>query len=138
MTSDHQDTRAPDEDDFVLVNTTLPSLPLPRNAERPDVVTERLVLRALRADDLHAHHKLRTQPEVMIWTSTGRPDKDLTETQSKLDPFLPPKDAETFNFAICWRETGEFIGIGGSHRLKGVFGYARTPLTARYVCMYVC
>ncbi|KAL8400129.1 hypothetical protein RB594_000510 [Gaeumannomyces avenae] len=109
-----QDNRAPDEGDFVVVNTTLPSLPLPRSAERADVVTERLVLRALRAEDLNAVHVLRTQPEVMVWTSTGRGDKDMAETQHKLDNYLPPNDVETFNCAICWRETGELIGMGGS------------------------
>lgn len=121
--ADNQDNRAPDENDFVVVSTTLPSLPLPRNAERADVVTERLVLRALRAEDLNAVHVLRTQAEVMVWTSTGRGDKDMAETQSKLDLYLPPNDVETFNCAICWRETGELIGMGGSHRFKGAYGW---------------
>ncbi|KAL8285399.1 hypothetical protein RB601_006295 [Gaeumannomyces tritici] len=123
MMTYNQDNRVPDEDDFVVVNTTLPSLPLPRSAERADVVTERLVLRALRAEDLNAVHVLRTQPEVMVWTSTGRGDKDMAETQHKLDNYLPPNDVETFNCAICWRETGELIGMGGSHRYKGVYGW---------------
>ncbi|KAL8393418.1 hypothetical protein RB595_003259 [Gaeumannomyces hyphopodioides] len=123
MMEDNQDNRAPDENDFVVVNTTLPSLPLPRNAERADVVTERLVLRALRAEDLNAIHVLRTQPEVMVWTTTGRGDKDIAETQAKLDLSLPPNDVETFNCAICWRETGEVIGVGGSHRFKGAYGW---------------
>lgn len=77
----------------------------------------------LTQDDLAALHELRTQPEVMIWTALGKPDKDLAETQAKLDPFLPPRDEATFNFAICDRATGQMIGIGGCHLWRSAFGW---------------
>lgn len=53
----------------------------------------------------------------------GRPDKDLQETQQRLGLFLPPNDEKTFNCAICLKETGELIGIGGCHQLASMFGW---------------
>jgi RimJ/RimL family protein N-acetyltransferase len=55
----------------------------------------------------------------------GRPDTSLAETKPRLDAFLPPNDAKTYNFAICLKETGEMIGIGGCHRLDAtsLFGW---------------
>lgn len=38
----------------------------------------------------------------------------------KLNQFLPPNDTKTFNCAICLRETGEFVGIGGVHQFSQV------------------
>lgn len=58
-------TEAPNEDSFVLVRTTLPRRPLPSLADRPIITTERLAIRAFKADDLDALYELRTQPEVM-------------------------------------------------------------------------
>jgi RimJ/RimL family protein N-acetyltransferase len=54
----------------------------------------------------------------MIFTIVGRVDKDLAETQTKIDTFLPPNDVETYNFAICLAATGEVIGLGGMHKLS--------------------
>jgi RimJ/RimL family protein N-acetyltransferase len=56
-------------------------------------------------------------------TMAGVPDKDLDETRAKLEMCLPPKDEGTFNFAICDRETKEFIGMGGCHMWKGSWGW---------------
>ncbi len=109
------------QDDYVMVKTTLPVFPA--NAERITVTTERLIVRPPRAEDLDGLHALRTQPEVMWFTPAGRPDVDRAETQRRLDPFLPPNDTATHNCAICWRETGELIGIGGCHRRDGDFGW---------------
>ncbi len=64
-------------------------------------------------DDLAAFHGLRTQPEVMRFTIQGRVDKDLAETQTKLDDYMD--NAMKINFAICLRETGEMVGVGGSN-----------------------
>lgn len=61
-------TEAPNEDKFVLVKTTLPRRPLPPNADRPVITTERLLIRAFQADDLDALYELRTQPAVMRCT----------------------------------------------------------------------
>ncbi|KAK3903034.1 GNAT domain-containing protein [Staphylotrichum tortipilum] len=114
----------PDPSTFVKVRTTLPRRPLPPNTARAPILTERLTLRALVAEDLAALHKLRTQPEVMYWTAAGRPDRDADETRGRLEPFLPPRDREAYNFAICARESeGELIGIGGCHLFRDGFGW---------------
>jgi len=122
----------PDPTSFVCVRATLPRLPL--ISARKSVVTERLVIRPLAPEDAQAYHVLRTQPDVMVRTAAGIPDKDLVETQAKLDLYLPPNDATTFNFAICLRKkeddkhaeeggAGEMIGAGGVHMWRGAFGW---------------
>lgn len=68
-------------------------------------------------------HALRTQKEVMKWTSSGRIDQNIEETRDKLNLFLPPNDTTTVNCAICLRETGEFIGMGGCHLFHGEYGW---------------
>ncbi|KAK1704242.1 acetyltransferase [Colletotrichum lupini] len=103
--------------DFITVNTTLPTLPLPLLATRKPVLTERLILKPVSQDDLPALHAMRSQPEVMRWAVAGRPDADLDETQAWLDHNLPPNDAHNYNFTICLRSTGEFVGLGGVKRV---------------------
>ncbi|KAH8657894.1 GNAT domain-containing protein [Xylariales sp. PMI_506] len=100
----------------VTVKTTLPARPLPPLASRPIIKTERLVIRALSQDDLPGYHALRSEPEVMAFTSLGRVDVDLAESQKRLDAFLPPNDADTSNVAVLLAATGELIGVGGVHR----------------------
>ncbi|ROW03774.1 hypothetical protein VMCG_05446 [Cytospora schulzeri] len=106
---------------WTTIRTTLPN-PLPPTPSRQPITTQRLLLRPLRQTDLPSLHALQRQPEVMRWTSKGRPDADEAETARKLAEFLPPHDARTFNWAICLREgegegsgEGELIGIGGVH-----------------------
>jgi RimJ/RimL family protein N-acetyltransferase len=108
---------------WATVKTTLPERPLPPNATRSPVTTNRLLIRALVPEDVHSLHILRTQPEVMVNTGQGRPDKGPEETQKSLNNFLPPKDETTFNCAICLKETGELIGIGGCHQIVSTFGW---------------
>ncbi|KAK6072872.1 putative acetyltransferase [Seiridium cupressi] len=98
------------------VRTTLPKLPLPPNSERAPIKTARLVLRPYAQSDFDGVRALRTQPEVMIFTRTGRIDGDLSETQAKLDQFLPPNDVKTFSFTISLSDTDELIGAGGVHK----------------------
>ncbi|KAL0935203.1 GNAT N-acetyltransferase [Colletotrichum truncatum] len=105
--------------DFVKVKTTLPTTPLPPHASRQHVVTERLILRPISSDDLQALHVLRTQPEVMKWSAVGRIDADLDETREKLAQNLPPNDASNYDFSICLRSTGQWIGIGGCKKSTG-------------------
>ncbi|KAK4116215.1 acyl-CoA N-acyltransferase [Canariomyces notabilis] len=116
-------TSAPDPATFVRVRTTLPKLPLPSNADRVPVTTARLLLRPLAQTDLPALHVLRTQPEVMHWTAVGKVDPDMATTQARLNLFMPPNDAHTYNCAICLRDTGELIGVGGSHVWKSSLGW---------------
>jgi RimJ/RimL family protein N-acetyltransferase len=59
----------------------------------------------------------------MACTSLGRTDRDLVDTQAKLDPFLPPRDAETYNPAICLASTGELIGLGGVFATDSKLGW---------------
>ncbi|KAK4129260.1 acyl-CoA N-acyltransferase [Parathielavia appendiculata] len=113
----------PDPKTFIRVRTTLPHKPLPPNSARQPILTPRLILRPLCTNDLADLHELRTQPEVMVWTAVGVPDKDLDATRASLARNLPPNDGESFNYAICDRESGKLIGIGGCHRLEGHFGW---------------
>ncbi|KAL7928561.1 acyl-CoA N-acyltransferase [Trichoderma chlorosporum] len=108
---------------WATVKTTLPARPLPLNSMRAPVTTDRLLIRALVAEDVDGLHLIRSQPEVMINTPQGRPDRDIDETRPRLGIFLPPKDEAHYNFAICLKETGEMIGIGGCHQLKSIFGW---------------
>ncbi|RYP64230.1 hypothetical protein DL771_008854 [Monosporascus sp. 5C6A] len=109
----------------IRVRTTLPARPLPPNAERPHIRTERLVIRPFTPDDLAGLHSLRTQPEVMVYTSLGRVDRDEAETRTRLEADLPPNDADNYDFVICLASTGEFLGTGGVHlgHSKDFFGW---------------
>ncbi|KAL2199002.1 GNAT domain-containing protein [Corynascus similis CBS 632.67] len=114
---------APDPSSFIRVRTTRPRQPFPPNSARQPITTERLVLRVLTEDDFASFRVLRTQPEVMHWTAVGVPDPDDEVTWSRLRPFLTPREASNYNFAICLRDTGEFIGIGGCHALRSSLGW---------------
>ncbi|OAA61779.1 Acyl-CoA N-acyltransferase [Niveomyces insectorum RCEF 264] len=59
----------------------------------------------------------------MATTTQLRVDNSLEETKPALDRFLPPNDEATFHFAICLKETGELVGLGGCHGLAGTFGW---------------
>ncbi|KAI0863444.1 acyl-CoA N-acyltransferase [Xylaria cubensis] len=106
---------------LIKVKTTLPRFPA--NSARAPIRTERLVIRPLTQDDLEAQHSLRTQPEVMACTASGTIDSDLAMTQDKLSPFLPPRDVDTYNPAICLASTGEFIGLGGVYATTSELGW---------------
>lgn len=112
-----------ESNEFVAVRSLLPTLPLPTNNERAAVTTNRLAIRALQPTDLEAFYALRTQEDVMKWTSAGRIDRDIEETRSKLNPFLSPNDTATFNCAICLKDTDKFIGIGGCHLFPAKHGW---------------
>ncbi|KAI4593522.1 hypothetical protein KJ359_009208 [Pestalotiopsis sp. 9143b] len=108
----------------VQVRTTLPRRPLPPNPSRAAIATARLTVRPFRPGDLAGYGLLRAQPEVMAFTAAGRVDRDAAETRSKLDLFLAPHDARTFNFAICLGDgDGELIGVGGVHSFGGGQGW---------------
>lgn len=106
-------------DGWIRIVTTLPQ-PLPTSAERTPTLTSRLLIRPLAASDLDGLYQLTRNHEVMKWTAAGRAHTGHEEAKKKLDEFLPPNDAKTFNYAICLRGTGEFIGIGGIHRFSRV------------------
>lgn len=109
--------------EWVTVRTTLPVTPFPAFAVREQYRSSRLCLRELRAEDVQALGILRQQPEVMMWTGQGCPDKDVAATETHLKTMLAPHDVSMFNFAICLGDTGDFIGIGGCHKAAGEFGW---------------
>jgi RimJ/RimL family protein N-acetyltransferase len=59
----------------------------------------------------------------MKWTSSGTIDKDIEATREKLELFLPPNDAATFNCAICLKDTCEVVGMGGCHLFPAGHGW---------------
>ncbi|ETI22638.1 hypothetical protein G647_06714 [Cladophialophora carrionii CBS 160.54] len=80
------------------------------------MTTARLLMRPIRQSDLEDFHILRTQIEVMKWTSTGKVDVDKEATQIWMNRSLPPNDATTFNFAIEeLSNPGTVIGVLGCH-----------------------
>ncbi|KAH8179510.1 acetyltransferase (GNAT) domain-containing protein [Sarocladium implicatum] len=113
----------PTEMDMVEVRTTLPLTPFPTYDTRQVFSSERLVLRDLKPTDLDLYARLRGQPETMKWTMQGRPDSDMESTRNMLEKMLPPNDVTMFNFAICLKETDEFIGLGGCHKTNGELGW---------------
>ncbi|POR35796.1 Uncharacterized protein TPAR_04006 [Tolypocladium paradoxum] len=114
---------APSPLEWVTVKTTLPAVPYPLLASRPDIRTERLVLRRTLESDLEGWHALRLQPEVMKWTSQGRPDKDLEWSRERFVKRLAPAGDARYEFIICLAETGEMIGTGGCYVVTGQFGW---------------
>jgi RimJ/RimL family protein N-acetyltransferase len=109
--------------EWTTIKTTLPVFPYPPVAERKAVRTQRLLIRPQEAADAVELHQLRLQPEVMKWTMQGAPDKDMDATRKWLAGTLPPNDDKTFNFSICLAETGELLGVGGSHMRNGELGW---------------
>ncbi|KAI9171855.1 putative GMP synthase [Paramyrothecium foliicola] len=111
------------ERQWIKVRTTVPLESFPPIESRSAVRTERLLLRPFTQNDLESLHVLRLQPEVMVWTMQGRPDKDLEETQKNLDIRLEGNQANNYDWAICVAETGQLIGIGGCMRTNGDLGW---------------
>ncbi|KAI0434953.1 acetyltransferase domain-containing protein [Xylaria sp. FL1042] len=113
----------------IQVKTTSPTVP--PNIDRTPIRTERLLIRPFDLSDVKAVHELRTQPEVMQWTSIGTVDKDLDQTRVFIERFLPPKDLETYNFAVMYlgdaakgEDTdGVLIGTAGAHQSLNTFGW---------------
>ncbi|KAI0389751.1 acyl-CoA N-acyltransferase [Xylariaceae sp. FL0594] len=110
---------------WITVTTTLP-LSLGDQARSKDsdahteILTPRLLIRPLTLSDLVPFHRLRSQPEFMKHTTSGLPDKDLSQTQQKLESLIDaPRREDQFPFptyfGVFLRETGELIGDGGIH-----------------------
>ena len=98
-----------------MKKTTRPIIPVPASP----MTTSRLLLRPLQQSDLAEYHILRTQIEVMKWTTTGKVDADLEATQVWLNRFLAPNDATTFNFAVEeLGAPGKAVGVVGCHILE--------------------
>ncbi|KAI1473577.1 acyl-CoA N-acyltransferase [Daldinia eschscholtzii] len=106
------------ENPWVLVETTFPHIPLPPLSRRQAIRTKRLLIRPMEEDDLQAYHELRLQPEAMASSRQGRPDRNVEETRSALNNFLPPDCDKTFLYGVFLPSTGELIGEGGIHTLE--------------------
>ncbi|KAI3338173.1 acetyltransferase domain-containing protein [Ustulina deusta] len=113
----------------IQVKTTWPTVP--PNIDRAPIRTERLLIRPFDPSDVEAVHELRTQPEVMQWTSVGVVDKDVDQSRVFVERFLPPKDLETYNFAVVYlgdvakgEDTdGVLIGTAGAHQTRNAIGW---------------
>jgi len=90
-----------------------------------------LQLRPFSPTDLPHVHRLRTQPSVMINTSTGIIDADLSVSSVWMARYLPPNDATTFDLMIWVKQSDasehtdagppwEHIGVLGCHMLSPV------------------
>lgn len=67
-------------------------------------------------EDTIEFHILRTQPEVMINTSTGKVDADHDATRTWINRFIEPNDSTTFSFAVEELvNPGVIVGTVGSH-----------------------
>ncbi|KAI1261369.1 acetyltransferase domain-containing protein [Xylariaceae sp. FL1019] len=126
----------------VKVSTTRPRLPIVSNKDRPIIQTRRVLIRAPQVSDIAAIHEMRSQPEVMLYTSRGSPDTSVAESQVFLDRYLSPNDAHTFYFSVLYLgEEGEIpeseapiIGACGVHGLNEPgfwFGWPEIGYTLR-------
>jgi RimJ/RimL family protein N-acetyltransferase len=113
----------PLRDRLELVKTTLPTLPMPSTIERKHIATDRLILRPVVPEDAKKIYVMKSQYEVMRWSSTGKIDKDENETLEKLQMYFPPHDTEYFQCSICLKSNGELIGLGGCHSRLGDTGW---------------
>lgn len=73
-----------------------------------------MLLRAFKSGDLPDCYELRTQIEVMQWSSRGTIDPDQAFTANWLKRLIPPNDATTFTYAIEeLSHPGKVIGTCG-------------------------
>ncbi|PHH55288.1 hypothetical protein CFIMG_007412RA00001 [Ceratocystis fimbriata CBS 114723] len=107
----------------IIVNTTLPKRPYQTPTDRPIITTDRLILKASTAEHEAHIHALRTQEEVMQWSSSGHVDADLAATRRSMAAWLAPHDIETWNYVVFKRDTGAFVGTAGNYRRAGTQGW---------------
>ena len=68
----------------------------------------------MKLDDLDDIHELRTQPECMIETVSGKIDVDKDFTLGWMNRMLPPNDRINFSFAVEELENpGKLVGTVG-------------------------
>jgi len=110
----------------IRYKTTRPILPLTPDRKVIETYvndTTTIQLRRFEPTDLKHVHRLRTQEEVMVNTSTGICDANHSVTQTWMDRFLPPNDASTFDLML-WAKQGdepwEHIGVLGCHIFEPV------------------
>lgn len=100
--------------------------------EFPKIQTNRLILRPFESYDKEALFSMRTDPNIMEYIDVPRPN-----TLDDVVPFLE-KNMNQFsqkngiNWVITLKETGEFIGFVGIHKIdeqnhRGEIGYSLKP-----------
>lgn len=78
--------------------------------------SDRLLFRAIKDSDAQDYHAIRTDIELMKWTSTGKCDVDIEATRLWMARFMPPNDRETFSYSIEEQTCpGKVIGTIGVH-----------------------
>jgi RimJ/RimL family protein N-acetyltransferase len=99
--------------DKIAVRTTLP-IAIPPLAQRQQILTERLLIRAATPADFQAWRHIRLQPEVMANTYQATVDTSIAQSQTVYDgQTLPPNDTKTYTWLFFERSTGELVGQGG-------------------------
>lgn len=92
----------------------LPIRPLPPISARPEIQTNRLVIRPIMPTDLETFHELRQARETQEQsTSRGRTDRDLDETRENIAKLQAPYDERHWYWGAFLTSTGEMIGEGG-------------------------
>ncbi|KAJ6028189.1 GNAT domain-containing protein [Penicillium herquei] len=78
---------------------------LPSYSKTTPIYTRRLILRPFQWTDLESLHKLRTEPEVMRWTSQGTIDSSTQQTRDWMQNFIYDTEAvrRNFNFVVTLR-----------------------------------
>lgn len=59
----------------------------------------------------------------MVFTTRGKPDESIKETRGDVERRLAPYDQTNYDWIIRLAETGELLGIGGSHLRLGELGW---------------
>lgn len=95
------------------------------------IVTERLVIRKLKADDAHNFFKYRSLPEVYEFQSFRPKDiEEVGEFFGKVSEFINVPNS-WFQLAICMKENNRLIGDIGIHFLADdaqiEIGYTLAP-----------
>lgn len=91
--------------------------------------TERLVVRTWSLDDALDGFKIWSDPEVMRYVGTGKPNKSVDETRAWLGRMIAHQERHGFCFwAVLDKESGQVIGsCGMAYQLDGglpvEFGY---------------
>jgi len=93
------------------MKTTRPIFPVPA----PPFTSERLLFRPYLLSDAGDLFILRSQSEVMKWTSSKIPDTNVAKTREWMAPALPPLNGDSFRFVIEERSNpGKVVGVIGS------------------------
>ncbi|KUI70715.1 hypothetical protein VM1G_06359 [Cytospora mali] len=91
----------------------LPKRPIPSIPDRPNITTQRLIVRPILPSDLDQLHSLRLRPETQSQSKTrGRIDQNKEETQQSID-MLNQKAHHHWYFGGFLQSTGELIVEGG-------------------------